>query len=249
MGLGDKYARAARDDYGLGVTWTPDQPIAVGDVIRQDRASGATIVHKRLADFPSVSASVPAPMAPMATGAVVVLQRDVDITGGISAEVGPAAAEVTFGGESSFLFVGKGGSTTRYPTLAPVIVAVEALRESGAWDDSWKLVTAVRSYSESALIISRGAGATAQVAVPVTVAPSFAAIDLKVGFGFSSGSAAQWSMVDATPFFEAVRVVGATAWNKGTVGPGLRELLVRTSTKEGEYALVPDPTVEFPLSA
>jgi hypothetical protein len=87
--------------------------------------------------------------------------------------------------------------------------ALRALMSDGLWDPEWTLVTSVRQYEDTTVLLSRGWGA--EVAVSVDKAIPLGATSIKAGADVAvvSGTVQHWTGADKnmTPFYEGLQIL------------------------------------------
>ena len=204
VGLGTLYGETMYEQEGLLTTWLPDRSLSVGDVVQRDPASGAVSVETTIDQLLSRPvAAIKRRKGPES----LVLQRGVTVEGVASTGLAVATAEVRFTKARSFLFSAQHGSSAAFDRLEGMRSALLELHKQGQWSNGWQLVTGVRTFEQSVVLIARDDEVAARVSADLTT--GLAGVEALVaagGISVTRGDAAKWEMRSASPLFESLSV-------------------------------------------
>jgi hypothetical protein len=158
----EKLARAVFKRYGMIPTWPVGHRIAVGDVV--SRADGGihreTTLESLIGNEHSLVVDEDAMVERIKLSDGVVFEMATNT--GVDAGVTSGKAQIGFGSQASFIIVVEGGTLTAYEELWDVRRCMLALHHDGKWDQSWQLVTTVRSADACTMLVSDRADVRAE---------------------------------------------------------------------------------------
>lgn len=207
MPLGETYkgyAETMWNRLSALVTWQPDVPLAVGEVV----TAGPGGVVTRETTLVKLGVSPDRVPHSQSVASPLRVHSGVTVTGSGSAVVASAGrARASFSRQSSFLFVTDEGRLDAADRMADARAVVEDLQGRGVWREGWHLVTSVRSYPACTIVIAKEAGAEADVTVDLSAAGVAVPEGIRAGahVGVNSDQASHWAMSFAsTPLYEAL---------------------------------------------
>lgn len=211
------YVEAVERNTGLIATWTPDKQLRLGDIVTGGR-SGSIEVEDNLFDRFAERTDIKQLQIQDTAAASVRFDHDVRYEVAAKAAVDPVGtAEISFQGREAFVLAATDGTASSFRAMDPLRRALLHLVEERLWRLEWNVVTEVRRYRASTLVLSRSNGARASVAVTPGAPVGLDAIQVGATFSTVSGQILQWPATDATPFYKAVQYKPPSYWN-GTPG-------------------------------
>jgi hypothetical protein len=204
MGLATKYAKAVWETEAALATWLPDRQVAVGDILVQDKRSGAITVETNIGNLLDTK-NFDQDIVRRAGAPELNLHRGVSFDSNTDAGVAGAEVRVRFDGKSSFLLAAKQGRIAEYRQIAEVRKAIRGLWNDDRWDLSWQLVTAVRSFAACTLIIAHDRGVEAEARIdPSAPVMDIAGVHAGASVTVRCGTASDWTLRQSTPLYESL---------------------------------------------